>query len=1057
MNGGGSFNITTLANFRMGNTNSMTLEDIDGDSDIDIVLSLDFDQIIWLENDGNGNFTEDHYISKSAYSVVDVQTMDIGNDGYQDIVYSTNYGRHVSYLRNTMGDFTDQRELDRVQGGAIIIGDFNNDTLDDLVVSTPHVDDFFPYYQSPTSSFGKFQTIWNFGTESIGNGDTLDFENDGFQDVVFVKDERIHRLSNNAGVLAEYPGFTIGNGFTSVSAGDVNLDGFSDLITTSGNAVGWHESLGNGDFAPYQVFSGSIFSGNKTLFADMNNDSINDVIASGTSQIGIFLGQGAGVYQPVTLTTWAGVSSMQDMEVADMDNDGDLDIIVIDASTGSLIWMENMGNLLFNDPVLISSNLAGGRALSIADFDLDSDMDIVACAEDSRTISWFENLYVSPNQARGTIFIDLNNNGVQDSTDIPMSFTQVTSQPQSAFAFTYASGEYFMNFSDTANGYYTIFPEAFAGWGITTDSLSYTFLIDSNFIYIDSLDFGMAPLSVFDSIQVDMTIGQTTCDQESNLWIGIDNLGTTFPSGIVHLILDDSVTFVNSNPLPDSIVGQSVYWSYDSLFYFGSESITVNTLMPSFLSMGDVLTHTVETTVDSMGIPVFQAFDTIAGILTCAYDPNHKSVLPEGIDPDGMGYVESTTTELEYLIQFQNTGTDTATTVVIRDQLSEYLNWASLDVISVSHNYQLDVTAQGELIFTFEDINLPDSNVNFLGSQGYVKFTIDINNGVTIPAVIENTAEIYFDANPPIYTNTEVTTLYSCSEVMEGLSFPTAVCKGDPVFIDTPGQSTLTDYAWDLDGVYTQSTTDFFWEADTVGTFNLQLTITNAFCTGDTTVSLIVNNTNVVEYSPPMEICPGDSALIFNNYQQVGGVYYDTLLNVNACDSVLFQILNVHPETIIDLSGNTNVSLCLNSSPVQLTAIPSGGVFSGSGVSANEFIPSQAGVGSHTVQYSYVDEFSCSSSEEIQIEVDSCLSLNENYLEDFYVYPNPTSEKFTIEFESEFTGKVSLIGVDGKVLMDQNLIAQSKQEIDITELPVGIYWIRVSNDLYIKTVRVLKQ
>jgi hypothetical protein len=57
------------------------------------------------------------------------------------------------------------------------------------------------------------------------------------------------------------------------------------------------------------------------------------------------------------------------------------------------------------------------------------------------------------------------------------------------------------------------------------------------------------------------------------------------------------------------------------------------------------------------------------------------------------------------------------------------------------------------LTFTFEQIMLPDSNVNWLGSQGYVTFEIEPKPNLPIGTVIENQASIVFDFNPPIATN----------------------------------------------------------------------------------------------------------------------------------------------------------------------------------------------------------------------------------------------------------------------------------------------------------------
>lgn len=133
-----------------------------------------------------------------------------------------------------------------------------------------------------------------------------------------------------------------------------------------------------------------------------------------------------------------------------------------------------------------------------------------------------------------------------------------------------------------------------------------------------------------------------------------------------------------------------------------------------------------------------------------AYDPNDKMSLPKGYGTQH--YIEPNT-DLEYRIRFQNTGTDTAFTVVIRDTLSPFLDPASLRAGASSHNYEFDLEGDAVAIFRFENILLPDSNVNEALSHGFVNFRISQKPDVALESVIENEAAIYFDFNDPVITN----------------------------------------------------------------------------------------------------------------------------------------------------------------------------------------------------------------------------------------------------------------------------------------------------------------
>ncbi len=134
-----------------------------------------------------------------------------------------------------------------------------------------------------------------------------------------------------------------------------------------------------------------------------------------------------------------------------------------------------------------------------------------------------------------------------------------------------------------------------------------------------------------------------------------------------------------------------------------------------------------------------------------SYDPNDKAPFPKGIGADGFITKEQ---DLQYRIRFQNTGTDTAFRVVIRDTLSQYLDMATVVSGASSHPYQFQMFGRNVLQWTFDPIALPDSGANQAGSNGFVKFSVSQVDSNALGTVIENRAGIYFDFNPPIITNT---------------------------------------------------------------------------------------------------------------------------------------------------------------------------------------------------------------------------------------------------------------------------------------------------------------
>lgn len=139
-----------------------------------------------------------------------------------------------------------------------------------------------------------------------------------------------------------------------------------------------------------------------------------------------------------------------------------------------------------------------------------------------------------------------------------------------------------------------------------------------------------------------------------------------------------------------------------------------------------------------------------------SFDPNDKQGFPRGVAEEHFIPKDA---EIEYLIRFQNTGTDTAFTVRILDTLSQWLDVSTLRQTGGSHPCKFNVMGPGVVQFLFQDIMLPDSNVNEPASHGFARFAIRPKPGVPNLTAIENEAAIYFDFNDPVITNRTLHTL----------------------------------------------------------------------------------------------------------------------------------------------------------------------------------------------------------------------------------------------------------------------------------------------------------
>jgi uncharacterized repeat protein (TIGR01451 family) len=137
-----------------------------------------------------------------------------------------------------------------------------------------------------------------------------------------------------------------------------------------------------------------------------------------------------------------------------------------------------------------------------------------------------------------------------------------------------------------------------------------------------------------------------------------------------------------------------------------------------------------------------------------SYDPNDKTENFAG----SIALEQVTKGDyINYVIRFQNTGTDTAFTIHVRDTLDTKLDLNSLDMIAASHPYKLTLSGSNQLDWEFPNIKLVDSVRNEPASHGFIAYRIKPKNNLVVGDIVENSASVYFDFNLPVKTNNALT------------------------------------------------------------------------------------------------------------------------------------------------------------------------------------------------------------------------------------------------------------------------------------------------------------
>ena len=240
--------------------------------------------------------------------------------------------------------------------------------------------------------------------------------------------------------------------------------------------------------------------------------------------------------------------------------------------------------------------------------------------------------------------------------------------------------------------------------------------------------------------------------------IDVENL-TTATTGAVTLTVqaDPALIPVSTQPTA-SASGNTFTWNLSMAGAFQRRVIHLRMRVPPDVNlMGSTLTTTASITTANTDVNLANNAALSQQVVTGSYDPNDKLVNTTAGLP-GV-FLMGQDDWLDYTIRFQNTGTDTAFTVVITDTLPTTLDPATVIWGPTSHTCTKAILSNGVLRFTHNNILLPDSNVNEARSHGFVNFRIKTRQPVLPGVQISNIANIYFDFNPPVITDPSILTI----------------------------------------------------------------------------------------------------------------------------------------------------------------------------------------------------------------------------------------------------------------------------------------------------------
>lgn len=283
-------------------------------------------------------------------------------------------------------------------------------------------------------------------------------------------------------------------------------------------------------------------------------------------------------------------------------------------------------------------------------------------------------------------------------------------------------------------------------------------------------------------------------------------------------------------------------------------------------------------------------------------------------------------------------------------------------------------------------------------------------------------------------------------------------------------------------GKYMPGATFFNGQIDDIGIWNRALTqqeITSLYqgCTGSVTASITPQGNTT--------FCAGNSVVL--NATSGSGNTYQWSLNGNVINGATLSTISAtqqgnymvnivaggctYPSNSINVNVNALPNVSINglpnfinyfASPVQVIALPNGGISSGLGYSNGVFTPSIAGLGFKKIQYQYTDNNGCAGSASLSTIVYDTLCANplgfiKSASNKIDLFPNPVQETITIKGNVPPHSSLEIFDTNGNLVF-QELLSSENEQISIRQLKRALYHYRIINaGKILKSASIIKE
>jgi hypothetical protein len=196
----------------------------------------------------------------------------------------------------------------------------------------------------------------------------------------------------------------IGSGYYNVDApgcGDFDDDGDMDIVASARNGdiggVRWYENDGSENFTEHVITSAPYFGQNEPFIPTGDIDGDDDVdfclVRTNDHYVDWWENDLDGTGMFILHEIADGYTSPVHPWLADLDRDGDLDMVTSSSGLGTVDWWENEGGGNFgSSPHVIAPDYPNAQHFAVLDVDYDGDEDLITASAGDNALDWWQNV-----------------------------------------------------------------------------------------------------------------------------------------------------------------------------------------------------------------------------------------------------------------------------------------------------------------------------------------------------------------------------------------------------------------------------------------------------------------------------------------------------------------------------------------------------------------------------------------------------------------------------------------------------------------------------------------